>query len=218
MKKLTLIELLISMAIFTILITILMKAFGATSEISSRTDAKLSSSDKSRFVLNLLSDDIQQAIVEQKTNYEYNSATQNTTLNDKSLYLYFDDNKQDLRFYIPGEDHNSIRVIQYLINDSDKTLKRHETTLSREYANNDFSSYFGQNPPDESSNEGDTLIPSVNFVSAAISINATPATLNDSPYLYQAIDSVEISLELKPKKGSSYENRLYSRKIFIENN
>ena len=123
--KLTLIELLISMAIFTIMITLLIKAFQLSSDLSSKQESKTQKLEQSQLILSLLSTELKKAIVREGKTWVRTNQDDYSSLN-KSLNFFIDttDGQESIRFFYPNTDYRKINVIEYKVVAGD--LKRFE--------------------------------------------------------------------------------------------
>lgn len=128
--KLTLIELLISMAIFTVMISLLIKAFQVTSDLSSQQESRTQKIEQSQLALGLMASELKAAMVRRGTSWVRTGENVYTKV-DKSMHFYIDttDGSEEIRFYYPNEDYSQrwqtyISLIQYkMVNGS---LMRYE--------------------------------------------------------------------------------------------
>ena len=134
--KLTLIELLISMAIFSLMIAILLKAFTLTTEVSTRTATQVELNESATVALNIMSQDLADAYIGITESYYKKDATEYITY-DKSSWFYFNQTDNDIRFFKKASETNKIAAIQYVYDDA-KGLVRYEKTFSTTIANADF--------------------------------------------------------------------------------
>lgn len=146
--KLTLIELLISMAIFTIMISLLIKAFQVTADTQSRLDSQFQSYDYARLAMNLVQSDLSQLRLEELKTYKLKDATtQEFAEYNKSLYLWVNTQEYNissistdtpLLCFFTTNHHSEnqwglkyVNAIEYGIS-SDKDLYRREVNIELE--------------------------------------------------------------------------------------
>lgn len=120
--KLTLIELLISMAIFTIMMSLLIKAFQLTTDLSSAQESKTKKIEQSQLALSLMANELKAALVREGTSWIRTGENTYEKV-DKSMHFYINTVKgsEELRFYYPNTNFNDsdpktyVNVIQYKV-------------------------------------------------------------------------------------------------------
>ena len=167
-QKLTLIELLISMALFTIMLAILIKAFQMTSDVSQRENASIAQNEVALITLNLLSSDLDKVDFGELENYYKSSASEYSTF-DKSSRFYIDTTNNDIRFFTSSDDETQINAIQYRYSETDG-LVRYEKSFTKTI---DASDYVYTN---NSINVASTLT------------NARNTKFDTYPFLYLGVD------------------------------
>lgn len=235
--KLTLIELLISMAIFSIMMSLLIKSFQLASDVSSNSESTIRVLEKSQLSLSLMSSELKQALTRNSTTWINTNTKGDYELFDKSLNFFIDVDNKDLRFFIPSATERKIYAIQYK-HDSSKGLLRFEKELNSNFPS-DYSQYYNvmsssladtnnliayvgleegspKSPPDLSADgsiTGDVIIPEDEI--SAMSLSYSLDELDD-PELKKGEkpDYISISLSVKDAK-TSQAARSFSRKISL---
>lgn len=135
--KLTLIELLISMALFTLMLGVLIKAFQMTSDVSQRQNSTITQNEIALMTLNLLSNDLNKVDYGELENYYKADSTQYSTF-DKSSRFYVDTTNNDIRFFISSSDETQIVAVQYRYSETDG-LVRYEKSFAKTIDSSDYS-------------------------------------------------------------------------------
>lgn len=139
--KLTLIELLISMAIFTVMMSLLIKAFQLTTDTASKLEDQTQVYDFARLTMNLVNDDLAKHITHELKKFEYDSTSKSYLEKNKSLYFYTktDSSEAEICFFIQsneGDSNNNsiknIKAIHYKMDTINGTtgLYRYEKNFS----------------------------------------------------------------------------------------
>lgn len=150
--NLTLIELLISMAIFSVMMTLLIKSFQLATDVSSNSESTIQTLEKSQLSLGLLSSELKQALSRSSMTWLMipgPGSTLESKSFDKSLSFFIDideagQDNESIRFFKPSPETDKIYVIQYKYNTSatgEKGLVRYEKELSNNFESNRSRSY-----------------------------------------------------------------------------
>ena len=244
MKKsqLTLIELLISMAIFTVMISLLIKAFQVSSDVSSRLEEQTQVYDQARLALNLITDDLNKTVIHELKKFESDNHPTTPTYSEtnKSLYFYAKADATDgqLCFFTQSQDTNStnsgikyLKAINYRIaTENAKTgLYRYEKNYDPNTTSNaDITDLFNNNEnhldiintadADDTSLiiQDDRLIDWAIYVEGT-NIADTEHTLNNTrDVILKELKQIRVELKMKEVNQSETTSlRTFSRTIFL---
>lgn len=147
LRRLTLIELLISMAIFSVMMTLLIKSFQLATDVSSNSESTIKVLEKSQLSLNLLSTELKQALTRSSKSWINAPNSDGVLVSiplDKSLSFSIDVNTKSITFFKPSEESDKIYVVQYRHNSSgsgEKGLIRYEKELDNNFVSDRKKSY-----------------------------------------------------------------------------
>ena len=130
--KLTLVELLISMALFSLMLSVLIKAFQMASETSERQIQVMTLNELALVSLNLISDDLDSVDHgELRSYFKLASGSSYDPINNVSAYgslnksanFYFDADNNDVRFFTESVDSSKVTAIQYIYTAEDGLVR-----------------------------------------------------------------------------------------------
>ena len=135
--KLTLIELLISMALFTVMLGILIKAFQLATDLNSTQTETITLNETALVTLNLLANDLANISQGELENYYKEDNSKYSTLS-KDAHFYLDfiegDNgnvtEMDIRFFRNSSNNEQVTAIQYIYNE-EQGLVRYEKSFTK---------------------------------------------------------------------------------------
>ena len=135
-SKLTLIELLISMALFTVMLGILIKAFQLATDLNSTQTETITLNETALVTLNLVASDLNNVSQGELENYYKEDNTKYSTLSkDAHFFMDFTEDgngavtEMDIRFFITSNNEN-VSAIQYIYNE-DQGLVRYEKSFTK---------------------------------------------------------------------------------------
>lgn len=242
-SKLTLIELLISMAIFSLMVSLLIKSFQVSSSTAAKLEDQSQAYDYARLTMGIITDDLNKNITNELKKFEYDSTSKAYLEKNKSLYFYVkaDESNAELSFFIQSADTDStnsdiqtIKAINYKINTEGNItgLYRYAKNYSpnnnagkgipTELFDQDINSLSTLSSPDDTS----LLITDENLVKFTVYVDGEAVSganpiIAENPsageFILKKLEKVRIELELKDAKDSgSTTNRTFTRTVFLK--
>ena len=238
-KKLTLIELLISMAIFTLMVALLIKAFQVSTDTASRLEKQSQAYDYGRLAMNLITDDLNKHIASESKTFKYNSTSGEYDEFNKSLYFFAESDTQNgaIVFFTqsPEADEfniNYVKAVEYritTIGNSTGLFRREKNYVpeNRSGVDNLFTSLFNNNIHHfetlTSTTDESLVISNDNLVSFSIEVKGTDLNNNKVNFsntgkqTLKEVEQIRFAIELKDQNASGDStNRHFTRTVFLK--
>lgn len=144
------------MAIFTVMLSILIKGFQMASDISQKQSSTINQNEVALVTLNLLSQDLDKVDHGQLENY-YKASTNEYSSFNKSSHFYINIDNNDIRFFTSSDDETKITAIQYKFTNTEG-LVRYEKSFTKTIQASDYKNDSNSTPSSgESINVANTL-------------------------------------------------------------